>query len=221
MRTTPMRKIWAMAALGLFAAAPALAQPAYFAPPPGDYQRQCTNIRMEGQFLHATCRGARGGGPSSINVQSCSTGIFVDASGALSCIGPGGGAPPQVRDAPPGYNTGQGQAYDRGSQGRGYDPRGNDPRGYGGRGQDPRGAAVLFERRSWRGAPVQLWGPTPDLSRTGLGDRVRSIQIDRRSGPWLVCSGPDYRGRCVTLRDSVSDTRSLGLADIASLRPTR
>jgi hypothetical protein len=204
-----MRKIWAAAALAIFAGAPALAQPAYFAPPPGDYQRQCTNIRMDGQFLSAICRGARGGGPSSINVQSCSTGIFVDDSGALSCIGPGGGAPPQVRDAPPGYNTGQGQAY--------------DDRGYRGRGrQDPRTGAVLFERRNWRGAPVQVWGATPDLGRTGLRDRVGSIQLDRRSGPWQVCSDAGNRGRCVTIRDSVSDTRSLGLGDqISSLRPAR
>jgi hypothetical protein len=212
MRTTLMRKIWAGAALAGFAAAPALAQPAYGGPPPpGAYQRQCSNIRMEGQFLHATCRGARGGGESSINVQSCSTGIFVDDSGALTCIGPGGGAPPQVRDAPPGYNTGQGQGYDRGRPGPGY---GAGPRG------ESAGAA-LFGQRSWRGQPVQIWGATPNLSSTGLNDRVRSIQIDRRSGPWQVCADAGYRGRCVTIRDSVSDTRTLGIDGISSLRPTR
>src|SRR3954451_2398304 len=104
-----MGKTLMATALAMFAAAPALAQPGYAAAPAGNYQRQCSNIRMEGQFLHAYCRGARGSGESSINVQSCSTGIFVDETGALTCIGPGGGAPPQVRDAPPGYNTGQGQ----------------------------------------------------------------------------------------------------------------
>lgn len=227
MRTTLMA-----AALAALAAAPALAQPGYGAVPPGSYQRQCTNIRMEGQFLHATCRGAHGAGDSSINVQSCSTGIFVDDSGALSCIGPGGGAPPQVRNAPPGYNTGQGQGYNAGQgqgrgynlgqvQGRGYNPgegQGYD-RGAGGYGRPggERQAVTLFERRSWRGQPVEIRGPAPDLRR--LSEPVRSIQLDRRSGPWLVCSDPGYRGRCVTIRDSVSDTRSLGLRDIASLRP--
>ena len=221
MRTTLMA-----AALAALAAAPALAQPGYGPVPPGAYQRQCSNIRMEGQFLHATCRGAHGGGESSINVQSCSTGIFVDDSGALSCIGPGGGAPPQVRDAPAGYNTGQGQGQgsgrgytgrdDRGAPGRdnqGYG--GRDDRGYGGRGE--RQVATLFERRGWRGAPVEIRGPTPDLRR--LDAQVRSIELGRRSGPWLVCSDPGYRGRCVTIRDSVSDTRSLGLRDVSSLRP--
>jgi hypothetical protein len=105
-----MRTLWAAAALAVTcgSAGAGLAQPRYAAFPPGSYRRQCSHIRMEGQFLHATCRGARGGGDSSINVASCSTGVFVDDSGALTCIGPGGGAPPQVRDAPPGYNTGHG-----------------------------------------------------------------------------------------------------------------
>jgi len=225
MRTHATDIIGAAAGLALLAATPGLAQPRYSALPPGDYQRQCTNIRMDGQFLHATCRGARGGGESSINVASCSTGIFVDASGALTCIGPGGGAPPQVRDAPPGYNTGQGQGYDRGYAGRdarGYgDDRGSrDDRGYRGDRRD-NGTAVLFGRRDWRGQGLRVDGPTPDLGRSGLNDRVRSIQIDRRSGPWLVCQDAGYRGRCVTIRDSVADTRGLGIDGISSLRPLR
>jgi hypothetical protein len=90
-----MRSFLLLAALGstplLFPAAPAYAQPSSL--PPGDYVRQCTNLFMEGHFLHGTCRGRYGGGESSINVESCSTAIFVDDSGALACIGPGGGAP--------------------------------------------------------------------------------------------------------------------------------
>ncbi|HEV2530148.1 beta/gamma crystallin-related protein [Phenylobacterium sp.] len=216
MRMTAMRKIWAAAALAMVTAAPALAQPAYGGPPPpGAYQRQCSNIRMEGQFLHATCRGAHGGGDSSINVLSCSTGIFVDDSGALTCIGPGGGAPPQVSNGPPGYNTGQGQGYDRGHAAPAYGDRGYRDR----RGGGQQMTASLFGQRSWRGQPVQIWGPTPDLAGSGLNDRVRSIQIDRRAGPWLVCQDAGYRGRCVTIRDSVSDTRSLGIDGISSLRP--
>src|SRR6185312_13967348 len=98
-----MRTIFGLGAgvLGVFvlAALPitaALAQPS--APPRGSYQRQCTDIRMNGQFLSATCRGARGGGQSSINVMSCAGDIGVDVTGALSCAGAGAAAP-----APPAY----------------------------------------------------------------------------------------------------------------------
>jgi len=214
-----MRTILMAAAVALCAApalTPAAAQPRYGgALPPGDYQRQCTNLYMEGQFLHGTCRGARGGGDSSINVQSCSTGIFVDRSGALACVGPGGGAPPQVRDAPPGYNTGQA----RDSYGGGYrgDDRGYDRGEY--RGRSGRDTAVLYDRRGYGGRSVQVEGPTPDLGPSGINDKVRSIRLERRSGPWLVCSDAGYRGRCVTIRESVSDTRQLGMRDISSLRP--
>jgi len=121
-----------------------------------------------------------------------------------------GGAPPQVSNAPPGYSTAPAPSYDRGYSGR-------DDRGYRGRGE--RSSATLFARRSWRGASSPVYGPTPDLGRSGLNDRVRSIQLDRRSGPWLVCSDAYYRGRCVTIRESVSDTRRLGLDGISSLRP--
>ena len=208
------------AAVALFATpalTPAAAQPRYGgALPPGDYQRQCTNLYMEGQFLHGTCRGARGGGDSSINVQSCSTGIFVDENGGLACDGPGGGAPPQVRDAPPGYSTvppRNGPAYG------GYDRGGYDRGGYRGRGRGGRDTAVLYDRRSYGGGSVQVAGPTPDLGPSGINDKVRSIRLDRRSGPWLVCSDAGYRGRCVTIRESVADTRRLGMRDISSLRP--
>jgi len=203
-----MRTTLAAALLALSIAAPAAAQPVYGGLPPGDYQRQCSNIRMEGQFLHAYCRGRRGAGESSINVLSCSTGIFVDDNGGLTCIGPGGGAPPQPQAGQPGYYTGPAQGYDR------YDRYGRGDR-------RERGAAVLFGRRNWGGPALRIEGPTPNLGDTGLNDRVRSIQLDRRSGPWLVCEDAGYRGRCVTIRDSVADTRSLGLGGISSLRPLR
>ena len=74
--------------LFLVIAAPALAQPQYPAPR-GNYERHCTDIRMNGQFLSATCQGSQGGGQSSINILSCGSDIGVDASGALSCLAPG------------------------------------------------------------------------------------------------------------------------------------
>jgi hypothetical protein len=205
-----MRMILGLSALALTAiAVPALAQPQYGAPR-GSYERQCTNIQMNGQFLSAVCRGARGGGQSSINVASCSSDIGVDASGALSCVGPGAEVapppPPPVR-ARPGYDAGP--AYSGRDRGRG---------GYG-YGRD---SISLFAGRNFRGEPVQIAGPTPNLAGLGLNDRVRSIELDRRSGPWIVCTDADYRGRCVTVTGSVADVRQIGMRDaVSSLRPAR
>jgi hypothetical protein len=62
----------------------------------------------------------------------------------------------------------------------------------------------------------------PNLNRSGFNDRAGSIQLERRSGPWIVCADANYRGRCVTIRNSVGDTRSLGLGQaISSMRPAR
>lgn len=205
-----MRIALGFSALALMALAPATGQ-AQYAAPRGSYERQCTDIRMNGQFLSATCRGARGGGQSSINILSCSTDIGVDASGALSCLGPGGGAPPAVGNAPPGYAPGR--------VAPGYGPadryRGG-PRGY------RRDTATLFAGRGWRGQPIRIEGAAPNLDATGLNDRVGSIQLEPGSPPWIVCSDANYRGRCTTIHESVADTRQIGMrGSISSLRPAR
>lgn len=193
-----------MIALALTAATPGLvlAQP----PPPGSYQRQCTDIRMNGQFLSATCRGARGGGQSSINVNSCSSDIGVDATGALSCSGPGGAAAIAPPRPDPGYRPPR----------PGRDHRPPNPPAY------LQGSVTVFAGRNWRGQAMRLSRDMPNLGDAGLNDRIRSIQLDRRSGPWLVCSDADYRGRCMTIDRSVADTRQIGMGDsISSLRPVR
>jgi len=209
-----MRMILGLSALALMVlpVTAAVAQPS--APPRGSYQRQCTDIRMNGQFLSATCRGERGGGQSSINVMSCAGDIGVDVTGALSCAGPGAAAP-----APPAYVPGR----PGNNPGPGYNPGGpgyNPGPGYGGR--PGRYSAVLYGGRNFRGPSVQIQGDAPNLSSTGLNDRVRSVQLDRRSGPWIVCADANYRGRCTTISDSVADTRRIGMGDaISSLRPAR
>src|SRR5947209_12246501 len=103
-----MKISFGIATLALMAAAPAIAQPRYGLPT-GSYQRQCSDMRVNGEFLSATCRGARGGGQSSIRISSCAGDIGVDASGALSCAGPGA-----VTPTPPAYAPSPGYRGDRG-----------------------------------------------------------------------------------------------------------
>lgn len=204
-----MRTILGLAALPPLALAaamtalPAAAQPQYPVPR-GSYQAHCTDIRMNGQFLSATCRGAHGGGQSSINVLSCASDIGVDASGALSCAGPGAVAP-----APPSYAGRPG--YDGRPSSRDRDRDRGWRRGA--------GAAVLFARPDGRGRSVRIDGDTPNLADVGLNDRVRSIQLEPGSGPWIVCSDAGYRGRCVTIDRNVRDIGLRGA--VSSLRPTR
>lgn len=238
-----MRMILGLAVLAvpaaLAAASTVSAQP--YASPPGSYQSHCTNIRMNGQFLSATCRGAHGAGPSSINVESCSTGIFVDDAGALACIGPGGGKPPEVRNAPPGFATTtptpapvpspdygrrgyDGRDYDQRDDRRDYDRRDDgrgEPRAYGERWRG-RDSVELFRGPGFRGPSIRIDGPEPNLGDVGLNDHVRSIRLPRGSGPWRVCSDAGFHGHCVTIWRSVDDTRELGLRDsISSIGPGR
>ena len=186
----------ALAALALATAAQA--QPA----PPGSYRERCIDIRMNGQFLSATCRGAYGGGQSSINVQSCAGDIGVDETGALSCQGPG--AVPR-----PGYNPGPGPGYP------GRPPPIVGPE-YG------RDMITVYSRRNWDGRSERFDGPVANLDNIGLNDHIRSIRLGRRSGPWLVCSDANFRGRCERIDGDLDDTRRIGLdRTISSLRPLR
>ena len=193
-----MRTLLGLSVLATLAlASAAQAQPA----PPGSYRERCTDIRMNGQFLSATCRGARGGGQSSINVQSCASDIGVDETGALSCQGPG--AAPR-----PGYDPGPGSGYP------GRPAIIGPPPGYG------RDAITVYSRRNWDGRSERLDGPIANLANVGLNDRIRSIRLGRRSGPWLACSDANFRGRCERIDGDLADARRIGMdRAISSLRP--
>jgi hypothetical protein len=55
-----------------------------------------------------------------------------------------------------------------------------------------------------------------------MNDRIRSIRLERRSGPWLVCSDANYRGRCQRIDTDLADSRQIGMdRSISSLRPLR
>jgi len=193
----------------------AQAQPA----PRGSYLAHCTDIRMNGLFLSAVCRGEHGGGQSSINVASCAGDIGVDASGALSCAGPGAavlppvigyGGQPRRLDARPDARTDArpDARIDRGRGGHVVIPADSSP------------TLGLFTRRDFKGPATRIEGPAPSLADLGLEGRVRSIGLPPGSGAWLVCPEPGFRGRCVTIERSVGDTARLGLPrGVASLWP--
>jgi hypothetical protein len=189
-----------LAVLAVLATTPAHAQPA----PPGSYQLHCRDIQMNGPFLSATCRGERGGGQSSINVQSCAGDIGVDPTGALSCTAPGVG--------PGGYNPGPlppgvGDPRPR----PGYRPPRDDFRG---------GAITVYSRKNWQGRSQPIDGAIANLAGLGLNDAIRSIRLDRRSGPWIVCVDANFRGRCTRVDGDLADTRWIGMdRAISSLRP--
>jgi hypothetical protein len=202
-----MRKTLALIG-GLAAAMVSLAPPAMAQPlPPGDYRSRCRDIAMNGQFLSATCSGARGGGQSSINVLSCpGSNISVDASGALACAGVVGGRPPTG----PGYPDGPGYPG-----GPGYSGGGPGGPGYGGR-----DIAVVFAKKNFGGQAQRIDGAVANLENFGMNDRIRSIRLERRSGPWLVCSDANFRGRCQRIDTDLADTRRIGMdRSISSLRP--
>jgi hypothetical protein len=200
-----MRKLFAVGALALLVIVPAPRTEAQPGIPRGSFQRSCRDIQVNGQFLSAWCQGSRGSGQSSINIQSCSGDIGVDASGALVCAGPGGGRPPPGPVFPP-PGPGPGRPP---PPGPGFRP----PPGGGGFG------IVLFGQRGFRGPSVRIDRDVSNLANTGMNDRTRSIQLDRRSGPWIVCTDANFRGRCTTIDRNVDDTGRIGMLDsISSLR---
>jgi hypothetical protein len=193
-----MKLVLGLVVLGAMTAPawPTQAQPA----PPGSYQRQCQQIRMEGQFLHALCRSGRAWVQSSINVLSCRTDIWVGPDGGLTCSGggPGAGSPEVLPYPPPGdYRPPPSGGWNRWS-------------------------LIVYDRPGWRGRRLNINGDTPNLDGTRFNDRVASIRLAKRTGPWLVCSDKNFRGRCVTVGSDVGDTASLGmLGAVSSLRPLR
>jgi hypothetical protein len=197
-----MRSVLGLAAVAVLTlAGAAQAQPL----PPGDYRSRCRDISMNGLFLSATCGGVRGGGQSSINVQSCpGANITVDATGALVCAGVAGG---------PGYNPGPLPPGVGDPRPPGYRPPGG---GYGG------DVVTVYARKNWQGRSERIDRAVANLENFGLNDHIRSIQVGRRSGPWIVCEDANFRGRCTRVDNDIADTRRIGMdRSISSLRPER
>ena len=74
---------------------------------------------------------------------------------------------------------------------------------------------VLYERTNFRGDARDVLNGAANLGSSG--DRARSVQV--YGGTWELCEGGSRNARCVTISDSVSDLRSLGLRNgVASAR---
>jgi len=75
---------------------------------------------------------------------------------------------------------------------------------------------VLFDDTGFRGHSAVVTNMTSGLHV--LGNRVRSAKV--YGGAWELCDGDRFRGRCVTVTDSVPDLDRIGLRDrVSSARP--
>jgi hypothetical protein len=74
---------------------------------------------------------------------------------------------------------------------------------------------VFFDRTNFRGDSRDLFNNSANLG--SFGDRARSVQV--YGGTWELCDSSSWNARCVTVNQSVSDLRSLGLRNgVASAR---
>lgn len=91
-----------------------------------------------------------------------------------------GGAQETVKTAPGGWTHGSvapaGTMFDLGFQ--------------------PVPGLALYRLAEYEGAALILLESEPDVTRFGLGNRARSLRV---SGRWLICSEPDFRGRCAEI----------------------
>jgi beta/gamma crystallin len=99
----------------------------------------------------------------------------------------------------------------RGNNGGGWSNNG----GGWGNGNNRQSRLVFYDRTNFRGDARDIFNNATNLG--SIGDRARSVQV--YGGTWELCDGSSRNGRCVTVSQSVSDLRSLGLRNgISSAR---
>ncbi len=87
-----------------------------------------------------------------------------------------------------------------------------------GRPQGREGRLVLYDQRNFRGQSVVVEDVTGDFGR--FSGRAESVQVE--GGTWEVCTGADFRGRCILVSESANDLGQLGLRNnVGSARPVR
>ena len=74
---------------------------------------------------------------------------------------------------------------------------------------------VLYDRANFRGESRDVLNSAMNLG--SFGDRARSVHV--YGGTWEICEGAFRNARCVTVSQSISDLRSLGLrSGVTSIR---
>jgi hypothetical protein len=191
-------------AFGLMLAAPASADPyggeggGDEGGPRGSYRATCTDIRIDGDELEARCRERDGDWRRTdlAGFRDC-RGDIVNDDGNLRCR--------------------------RGDDDDSYG-RGGDDHGYGGYGDDRRrgyARITLYKDSNFRGRRQTFDSDVPDLRSYRFADVASSATVDG-GGTWQLCTRPYYRGRCVTVDDTIYNFQSLGINDRAeSLRRVR
>ena len=101
--------------------------------------------------------------------------------------------------------TGNGNGNGNGS-GYGYGNGNANGSGYG-YGNNRQSRLVFYDRPNFRGDARDIFNNATNLG--SVGDRARSVQV--YGGTWELCDGASRNARCVTVNQSVSDLRSLGL----------
>lgn len=75
---------------------------------------------------------------------------------------------------------------------------------------------VLFDDINYRGESAVLTGARANLG--SLNNRVSSVKV--YGGTWELCDGPDFRGHCRTVTQTIPDLRKWGMQDnVTSIRP--
>ena len=79
-------------------------------------------------------------------------------------------------------------------------------------------ALILFSGADYTGEAVNIFDPIHALPDIRFNDRARSVAV--LSGAWEICEHSDFTGRCVLLREDISDLRYFDLdGDVSSVRP--
>ena len=110
-------------------------------------------------------------------------------------------------------NNGGGWGNNGGGWGNNGGGRGNNGGAWGNASRQSR--LVFYDRTNFRGDSRDLFNNSANLG--SFGDRARSVQV--YGGTWELCDGSSWNARCVTVNQSVSDLRSLGLRNgVSSVR---
>jgi hypothetical protein len=93
--------------------------------------------------------------------------------------------------------------YARNNGGGWWDGWGNNSR------NNRQSRLVFYDRTNFRGDSRDFFNNSSNLG--SFGDRARSVQV--YGGTWELCDGAFRNARCVTVSQSISDLRNLGLRD--------